>query len=79
MKDFLRAKMSQIEGKKGKSLTFSHRFTDNFVEFCRDRRLCTFFESYIHVQNEGWGEGGVVKGRLNNVKKTALFTKGRPQ
>ena len=64
MKDFLRAKMSQIEGKivKISSLTFFQRFTHYFVKFYRDRRLRTFLKVVqkncnIHVQNEGEGGG----------------------
>ena len=48
-------------------------FTQISASFCRNRRLRTFLKvgkkNSIHVQNEGGGG----KGRLNNVKKTALL------
>ena len=56
MKDFFRAKMSQIEGK--------------IVEFCRDRRLRTFLkvvQKNLQHTCLKRGRGGGVKGRLNNV------------
>ena len=48
MKDFLRAKKSQIKGCQNfrASLTFTHRFTHYFVEFCHNRcRTVHFFKS----------------------------------
>ena len=48
-------------------MTFFHRFTRQTFTHFLVKKNCN-----IHVQNEG---GGGVKGRLNNVEKTALLAR----